>query len=749
MPIRPPALDDRSFDDLVAEALSRIPAHTPEWTNPRLGDPGRSIVELFAWLTDTLLYRANLVPERQRLAFLRLLGVPMRPAMAARAVISVFLDDENATKSERLAAYASLSKPVPFETRHEMTVLPVTAEPFYKRPLSKKEEETRKPLLDGLRSVYRLPGKAKAYMTTPVFTGGAAEPNGFDVIANAIDRSLWLALLARKPDQVETLRKALGSPLDGAQQILNIGVVPAVELPAQFGDAGPRPRVSYLCDISNSASAGGTEYHQLDVLSDSTDGLTQRGVIRVVLPAAQFIGAPANDVRRLLDAGVADRPPRLDVPETADRVVAWIRLRPKGDVNSLKLSWVGINAVEIDQRQTVTGRVIGQSTGAGDQVMSLASTSVESSSLDLQVDETGRGYITWKQIDDLATAGRDDAVYVLDAEAGTVRFGDGVRGRIPETGHRVRVARMRSGGGTAGNLPPGSLTEISAYDLTAKRVQPLRIQQSVPTIGGADPETLAEAERSIPAMLRHRDRAVTERDYREISAATPSVRLGRVEVLSRFKPQQRRHDVPGVVTVMVLPYKDGTSIPAPRPDRPTIEAVHAHLDTRRTLGTELYVIGCEYVPVAVSVGVYVRDGYGHDTVGQGVRDVLRGFLWPLSPGGADGTGWPLGRAVIDRELWVMVARVPGVDEVSGVKLFAKRGEIWQVVTEARGSGAAQIRLERWQLPELLGVAVATDGTVPSDVTIAGAGGGVGGGTTSSPSARQPTEIAVPVTPEVC
>jgi hypothetical protein len=74
MPIRPPALDDRRYDDLVAELLARIPAHTPEWTNPRIGDPGRTIIELFAWLGDALLYRVNLIPERQRLAFLRLLG---------------------------------------------------------------------------------------------------------------------------------------------------------------------------------------------------------------------------------------------------------------------------------------------------------------------------------------------------------------------------------------------------------------------------------------------------------------------------------------------------------------------------------------------------------------------------------------------------------------------------------------------------------------------------------------------------
>ena len=41
MPIRPPALDDRSFNDLVEELLARIPAHTPEWTT-RVGDPGRT-----------------------------------------------------------------------------------------------------------------------------------------------------------------------------------------------------------------------------------------------------------------------------------------------------------------------------------------------------------------------------------------------------------------------------------------------------------------------------------------------------------------------------------------------------------------------------------------------------------------------------------------------------------------------------------------------------------------------------------
>src|SRR5438094_5494367 len=119
MPIPVPALDDRSFDDLVEEVLSRIPAHTPEWTYPRLGDPGRTIIELFAWLADTLLYRANLIPERQRLAFLRLVDARMRPAEPARGLVSILFDDDKVNQALTIKPYATIKGPVNFETRSE------------------------------------------------------------------------------------------------------------------------------------------------------------------------------------------------------------------------------------------------------------------------------------------------------------------------------------------------------------------------------------------------------------------------------------------------------------------------------------------------------------------------------------------------------------------------------------------------------------------------------------------------------
>src|SRR5215470_6700083 len=122
MPLRPPALDDRSFNDLVDELLARIPAHTPEWTSPTAGDPGRTLIELFAWLGDALLYRINLIPERQRLAFLRLLGQPLRSARPGGGLVTLNLKETETAVALTLATPARFTGPgeVPFESRTDL-----------------------------------------------------------------------------------------------------------------------------------------------------------------------------------------------------------------------------------------------------------------------------------------------------------------------------------------------------------------------------------------------------------------------------------------------------------------------------------------------------------------------------------------------------------------------------------------------------------------------------------------------------
>ena len=88
MTIPIPVLDDRSFDQLVAEAKARIPVHTPEWTNLNDSDPGITIVELFAFLTENLLYRSNRIPEANRIKFLTMLGISLQPASPGNGLVA-------------------------------------------------------------------------------------------------------------------------------------------------------------------------------------------------------------------------------------------------------------------------------------------------------------------------------------------------------------------------------------------------------------------------------------------------------------------------------------------------------------------------------------------------------------------------------------------------------------------------------------------------------------------------------------
>ena len=87
MPLTPPNLDDRRFDDLVAEAKRIIAQTCPEWTDLSPSDPGTVLVELFAHLTEVMLYRLNRLPDKAFVELLRLIGVRLQPPLAASVTL--------------------------------------------------------------------------------------------------------------------------------------------------------------------------------------------------------------------------------------------------------------------------------------------------------------------------------------------------------------------------------------------------------------------------------------------------------------------------------------------------------------------------------------------------------------------------------------------------------------------------------------------------------------------------------------
>lgn len=87
MSIPVPNLDDRSFAELVAGARERIRQVAPDWTDLSVHDPGITIMEAFAYLTDTLMYRLNRVPEKLYAVYLNLLGTSLHPPGSAETML--------------------------------------------------------------------------------------------------------------------------------------------------------------------------------------------------------------------------------------------------------------------------------------------------------------------------------------------------------------------------------------------------------------------------------------------------------------------------------------------------------------------------------------------------------------------------------------------------------------------------------------------------------------------------------------
>lgn len=745
-----PDLDPRTYQDLVDEALARIPIHNPEWTNFNRSDPGITLIELFAFLTEGLLYRASLIPERNRLAFLSLLGVPLQPASSARGVVSLSLDSG---PQQAIALHGDVevrAGQVPFRTELGLDVLPVEARAYCKLPLVDPSKELRQ-YYAALYASYSGgsspdPDMLQLYQTTPLPQAGVD-------LSRASDRSLWIALLLRRADgtgddALARARQAL------AGRTLSLGIVPILDDPnAQLSPLGrtadaTQGRLSYqLPAVPASGSLGPSTgdripaYRALDPRT-TVNVLDEPGVVQLTLPGES--GLQLWGDLDPLEAGVGELPPAIDDTTLADRVVTWLRI--KAESGTAKLLWAGINAVTVTQQARVVNEVLPDGSGDPDQAVRLAHAQVLPETIVLRV-----GGDPWTRISDLYTAGPEvpapdlrlspgaqqpppaaPTVYTVDGASGVVAFGDGLHGARPPAGARLR-ADYAYGAGAAGNVAAGAITSSPALPAGVKVTNPVR------TWGGAEAETVAEGEKQVARYLQHRDRVVTRDDFDTIVRRTPGIEVGRVDVIPAFSPElapSSPGDAAGAVTLMLVPLVSTAHPDAPEPDQPFLDAVCDYIDPRRLVTTEVFLRGPTYRGIWISVGFDPVTGTSVADVRDAVKAALASFLSPLpTPGGvfqhAD-TGWPRAKSVVPLELLAVASRVQGVDYVRAVLVIADDA--------TSGDGTDTIQLSGLELPRIAGISVLPGDPLPLDQLRGSAPPG---------DAQPKTVVPVPVIPDTC
>ena len=759
MPLQVPVLDDRTHSQLVEETLARVPVHTPEWTNFNAGDPGVTLVELFAFLTENLLYRANQIPERNRKKFLSLLGLPLAPGSSAQGLVS-FANERGELRAATFATgFEVRAGEVPFRTESGLEVLPIELAVFAKRRLA-ADTSTEQYYRELYRSFQQqdAPAHVQLYETTPLSGFG---DSGVKVDEDTVDGSLWIALLQRPVDKPFAARRP--AALEAlAGRMLTLGLVPLVESTGLGRHLLPGGREERL-----------REKVRVELVRDPVAPSREPRFQRLAefempeTPATVEIRLPERAALELrnelepLEAGAGERPPGLEDTDAGERLITWLRVTwPTG--SSARVGWLGGNCAAVSQRTRVQGEVLSPGTGAPDQSATLANRPVLPGTVRVWV----QGFASaWEEIEDLFAAGPEVAttdprqppgvaspgvgptnVFQLDAEAGSLRFGDGFRGRRLPPGTEVRVD-YDFGAGSAGNVERGAIKSGVGLPPGFKVTNPVR------TWGGGHAETVAAAEQRIPRYLQHRDRLVTAEDFETIAWQTPGIELGRVDVLPAYHPRLSPNepgDAPGVVTLLVVPRRDPAHPEAPAPDSSFLNALCEYLEPRRLVTTELFLRGPTYVDLWLAIGFNAVAGRAFAEVRDEVEVAVRQFLspLPLNPGPpADAPvleretpedlvrrrGWPLRKSITTGELMVIVSRVSGVASVNRVGLAV--GE------EAE---SATVDLSGLELPRIARLSV-TEG---EPITLKELRGRTAVSATGS-DPQAPRSIAVPVIPREC
>ncbi|HEX2912436.1 MAG TPA: baseplate J/gp47 family protein [Chloroflexia bacterium] len=751
MPLTIPNLDDRRYQDLLDEALARIPISTPEWTNFNKSDPGVTLIEVFAFLTENLLYRSNQIPERNRRKFLSLLGIPLQPATAAQGLVTFNNERgplQNITLNGGLEVRAGQ---IPFLTQNGLDVLPVEARVFYKKEQAitgQAKNYYQQFYLSYLQpvdlSAARL--EPQIYQTLPLAAGGSTV---LDLGTDTIDGALWIALLLREADKpysesrMRQARQAIGG------KTINLGVVPALsdpsrDLPAGRIATGENPlllqvRLPVVSETKGLMLSNPNRPEPQYLLLPATatqNVLVEPGIVQVTLPEEQEIGLWSWANLNPHDAGVGNLPPSLEDSSLSDRVITWLRVsvpnlkRPDSTSDSAtavraRFSWLGINAAQVSQRARVSNELLSTGTGEPDQSVTLSRAPVLPGSLTLSVTTINGQPEAWQAVDDLMSAGPEVPlsdtflpsgsrpvtgspvkVFTLNPESGEVRFGDGTHGARPPLGAVIRASYDISQG-QAGNVAPGAIN-------TSPALPPgLTVANPIPTRGGAASESAEQGEKQITRYLQHRDRLVNKTDFETITLRTPGLDIGRVEVLPTYNPDLasgQSGDAPGAVTLMVIPRYDPRQPNAPQPDQLFLDTICDYLDPRRLVTTEVFLRGPTYVPVWISVGLQVVAERSIAEVREAVKKAVQAYLSPLPPDpssqldnqmnllntpdyGNRLKGWPLNKAVVETELLTEISRVPGVLSVKAL------------LGDASGVERPSIPMQGLQLPRIAALEV--------------------------------------------
>ncbi len=626
MTLQPPQIDRRTFQDLVDEAKRRIPHYVPEWTDHNLSDPGVALIELFAWMTEQIIYRLNQVPDDIYLRFLELLGLSRFPSIAAHTDL-VFMLSAPAEERVTVPAGTEVSTdtvdgedPIVFMTNDELQVV--------------------LPELSG------------------ALTGEAGREGSY--------RNQWDQLRFEGESVIcfSTLEPGDGTYLGFDNSLASMVI--RLDVGASTEGVGVRPEdPPWTWQVWD-----GEKWEDATILSDTTGGLNKDGEIVLQLPHVHEPLTLQNQRLHWLRCLLIE--PRHGQPA----------YRRSPEITTLEVSGIG-GAVPAHHGELHPRELLGTSEGEPGQVFYTINRPILERRPDetVEVVEPDAGPTTWTEVESFSGLDADSLGFVWDGADGSVRFGprvlypDGTPhqfGAIPPRGADIYLTEYRSGGGARGNVGRNTLTVMqTALPFIAS------VSNPEPATGGVDAETIENARARGAMTLRSGDRAVTAADFERLTLqAAPSV--ARASVVA---PQNGAE----TVRLLIVPRVEKSPVELIVSDMNVSDElfheVREFLNERRILGTAITVDTPSYIGVSIAAQISVVTGPNPDLVRHRATEELYRYLSPLT-GGPDGAGWPFEQEVTAAEIINRLSDVRGVARVDAVSLFTADLESGQRTSRA-------------------------------------------------------------------
>ncbi len=631
MPLPLPSLDSRSWAELMREARLLIPRYTDRWTDHNAHDPGITLLELFAWLSEMMLFRLDRASPAAIQSFLKWVDVVLATALPAATGIVFRPVGASGQVVPAGTTVLDAASTLAFSTDQDVAASPAWLE------LS-GSEATRHGILRTQIRGHSQEVVQEIGQLAFTFEPFGSDPRPGDALCLGFDTSLgtagqpvslyiWTALwrsdyeLARsiEMDWQQAEDTSRGSPASP---------------PGWWQHPAVRTRWEYFSPRG---------WLPLS-FEDETRSLTLTGAVRLGVPADHATGPDGRYwIRCRLVCGAYDCRPRLH--------------------------GVAINAVAAHHAVTIAGPIaLGVSTGWARQRFFLPRTlpglsntlqgSVIPGSTRLDVG----GDAAWSAAASQIAMGPDSKAYVLDPNSGTIAFGDGRYGAVPPSGAAIRALSYQVGAGTTGNIGSGVLSA------TLPPQSGLTVVQPMPAAGGNDAESLDRAHGRALDSLAAANRAVTIGDIETLARSVPGLSIARAHAVANHHPWFPCIEVPGAITVVVVPACGDR----PRPDNGLLCAIAAYLERCRPLTTEIHVAPPNYVPVTVRARIHVAPGVASG-LATAAQHALDSFFHPLH-GGHSGTGWPFGRSVYESEVMAVLADLDGVDYVDAIGVVTASGE---------------------------------------------------------------------------